>query len=64
MAFHYHYCSEFELIPILKSGDEKSFAYLYDHYAASLLRLIKRIIRDEEIATDILQNVFIKITYS
>lgn len=35
--------------------------YLYDHYSAALNGIIFRIVRDEDIAEEILQDVFIKI---
>jgi RNA polymerase sigma-70 factor (ECF subfamily) len=35
--------------------------YLYDHYASALLGVIARIIRKEELAEEVLQDVFLKI---
>jgi RNA polymerase sigma-70 factor (ECF subfamily) len=35
--------------------------YLYDHYAATLHGVIFRIVRDEEIAQEVLQDSFLKI---
>jgi RNA polymerase sigma factor (sigma-70 family) len=38
-----------------------SFEYLYDHYSGALYGAIYRIIRKEEIAEEVLQDVFLKI---
>ncbi|MDB5246291.1 MAG: sigma-70 family polymerase sigma factor [Segetibacter sp.] len=46
---------------MLKQRQESAFSYLYDHYSGSLYSVILGIIPDREIASDILQDVFIKI---
>jgi RNA polymerase sigma factor (sigma-70 family) len=53
--------SEEELITLLKNKDLTAFNALYDNYSAALYGIITRIVPAEEIAQDILQNVFIKI---
>ena len=53
--------SEPELIILLKQHDQSAFGYLYDNYAGALLSIIKNIISDNEIANDVLQEVFMKI---
>ena len=35
--------------------------YLYDHYSAALLGVVARIIKKEELAEEVLQDVFLKI---
>ncbi len=52
---------ESTLIEGLRSKDKSSFEYLYDHYSAALYGAIYRIIRKEEIAEEVLQDVFLKI---
>ncbi|GAB4489375.1 MAG: sigma-70 family RNA polymerase sigma factor [Raineya sp.] len=52
---------ESELVSQLQQKDSKAFAYLYDHYAPSLYGVICRIVASEEVAQDILQDVFLKI---
>lgn len=53
--------SEQELIIALKTKDERAFSYLYDHYSGSLYSIILQIVKSPEIASDILQDVFINI---
>lgn len=53
--------SEEELIQLLKTGDESAFSYLYDHYSGALFGLIFKIIGDQPLAEDILQEAFVKI---
>jgi RNA polymerase sigma-70 factor (ECF subfamily) len=53
--------SEEELIQLLKTGDESAFSYLYDHYSGALFGVIFKIIGDQPLAEDILQEAFVKI---
>jgi RNA polymerase sigma factor (sigma-70 family) len=53
--------TEEELVALLKNKDMVAYNALYDHYSASLYGVISKIILVEEIAQDILQEVFIKI---
>ncbi len=52
---------EEELVALLKNKDITAYNALYDNYSAALYGVITRIIPAEEIAEDILQEVFIKI---
>lgn len=52
---------EVDLIGRLRARDRAALEYLYDHYSAALYGVIFRIIRKEEIAEEVLQDVFIKI---
>ena len=45
----------------MQRKDRNAFEYLYDHYSGSLLGVISRIIKKEELAEEILQDVFLKI---
>ncbi len=45
----------------LKAKDKVAFEYLYDHYSGALYGVISRIIKKEEVAEEVLQDVFIKI---
>ncbi len=45
----------------LRAGDRKAFSYLYDHYAPALYGIILKIVKQEDIAEDILQDSFVKI---
>jgi len=53
--------NEEELIALLKGGDESAFSYLYDNYSAALYGIIYRIINNNELAEDVLQEAFVKI---
>lgn len=53
--------SDTELIMLLKQHDEAAFAYLYDNYAGALNGIILPIVKVEEAANDILQEVFVRI---
>jgi RNA polymerase sigma-70 factor (ECF subfamily) len=53
--------SEEELLALLKNGDESSFAYLYDHYSGALYGIIFRMINNQQLAEDVLQEAFVKI---
>jgi len=53
--------SERELVLLLKEKNNKAFGYLYDNYSAALFGIIHQIIDDNELASDILQEVFINI---
>jgi len=49
------------LIIRLKNRDETAIAQLYDRYSASLYGVILRIVKQEEVAEEVLQDCFIKI---
>lgn len=45
----------------LLSGDTRRFGFVYDYFAEDLLGIIFKIVKDEKIAEDILQDSFINI---
>lgn len=53
--------TESELIALLKNKDQQAYNYLYDNYAAALYGIIINVIGTEDIAKDVLQEVFVKI---
>ena len=53
--------SEQELVSLLRNRDDKAFGYLYDHYAGALFSIILQILNDSELASDVLQDVFVNI---
>ncbi|MEZ5015440.1 MAG: RNA polymerase sigma factor [Flavipsychrobacter sp.] len=53
--------SEEELVVLLKQRLQSAFNYLYDNYSATLYGVIRRTVQDEQIAQDVLQEVFVKI---
>ena len=52
---------EEQLVRLLQGLDKSAFSYLDDHYSASIFGVISRIVPDEEIAADVLQESFLKI---
>jgi RNA polymerase sigma factor (sigma-70 family) len=52
---------EEELIRKLKEKNPEAFTYLYDHYSSALYGIIFRIVNDDDLAEDVLQETFIKI---
>ena len=53
--------TEEELVALLKRKDTNAYSLLYDNYSAALFGVISRVVSVEEIAEDVLQEVFIKI---
>lgn len=53
--------SEPELIQLLRQRGQSAFTYLYDNYSGALNTIILNIVNDEELASDVLQEVFVKI---
>lgn len=53
--------TEQELVELLRQRTQAAFSYLYDHYAATLNGVIVGVIQDNEVAGDVLQDVFVKI---
>lgn len=53
--------SEPELIQLLRQKSRHVFSYLYDNYSGALLSIIRNIVNEEELANDVLQEVFVKI---
>lgn len=52
---------ESELVMLLKQRHQSAFEYLYDNYAGALHTVILSVIPDKELASDVLQEVFVKI---
>ena len=50
-----------QILSLLLSRDEKGFNYLYQNYSGALYGVIIRIVRYEEEANEVLQDVFVKI---
>jgi len=53
--------TEAELVMLLKERHQNAFSYLYDHYSGALYNVILAIVPEQEQASDVLQEVFIKI---
>ena len=53
--------NEPELVLLLKQRSRHVFSYLYDNYSGALHAIIMNIVSEEELANDVLQEVFVKI---
>jgi len=51
---------EQQIVKGLQAGDKKAIALLYDHYSPALYGVIKKILPDEALAKDALQESFVK----
>ena len=56
-----HTIGEEELIARLGKRDPLALDYLYDHYAGALYSIVLRVVRNEGVAEEVLQDVFLKI---
>lgn len=50
-----------ELVVRLKKKDQSALDYLYDHYSWALYGIVFRIVRKEEVAEEVLQDIFLRI---
>jgi RNA polymerase sigma-70 factor, ECF subfamily len=50
-----------DLAARLQAKSRRAFSELYDNYAAGLFNIIRNIIRNKDVAEDLLQDVFVKI---
>ena len=48
-------------VAALRTGSKVAFAQLYDDYAPALFGVLKKMVRDEALAEDLLQDAFVKI---
>lgn len=53
--------NEQELVLSLKAKDQQSFSYLYDNYSGALYTIVLQVVPDRELASDVLQEVFVNI---
>ena len=53
--------SEEELVSLLRKRDQIAFTYLYDNYCGALNGIIYRMVENEHLREDILQEAFVKI---
>lgn len=49
------------MVQLLRQRSRHVFSYLYDNYSGALLSIIRNIVNEEELANDVLQEVFVKI---
>jgi len=49
-----------QLVEKLRAKSKEAFTYLYDHYSVALYGAINRIVTDEKVAEEVLQDAFVK----
>lgn len=59
--FPHQHLSNTELIQLLKQRDKNALSYLYDTYAPSLHGVIVKLVKDKDLAGEVLKKAFIKI---
>lgn len=52
---------EKHIVELLRERNEKAISLLYDHYGDTLFGVAYKVVRDEELAQDVLQESFVKI---
>ncbi len=52
---------EKEIVSLLEQSDKRAITLLYDNYADALYGVVKKIISDDNVAQDVLQESFVKI---
>jgi len=52
---------EEDLIQLLVNRDKRGIEILYDNYSSALYGVINRIVQNDEVAEDVLQEAFLKI---
>lgn len=53
--------TEKEIVSLLEKSDKKAISLLYDYYSDALYGVITKVITDEDMAQDVLQESFVKI---
>ena len=53
--------TEPELVTMLKRRTDESFSYLYSNYSGALYSVVLQIVPDQEMANDVLQEVFVNV---
>ncbi|WP_437920527.1 RNA polymerase sigma factor [Sphingobacterium sp. LRF_L2] len=61
MSNSYHNTDENTLICLLKQGDPDAFNRIYNHYSRKLFLHILKMAKDQDIAEELLQDVFMKV---
>ena len=53
--------TDLELIDLVKNGDDLAFEALYDRYSRSVMGFVYKIMQNDELAAEIVQETFIRI---
>jgi len=60
MAIYHTYTDQY-LISLIKQGDREAFAEIYDRYGMMIYYKVNQMLRDEESAKDVVQDVFMNL---
>ena len=52
---------EKHIVELLREGNEKAISLLYEHYGDTLFGVALKVVRNEEVAQDVVQESFVKI---
>ena len=52
---------EKHIVELLREGDDKAISLLYEHYGDTLFGVALKVVRNEEVAQDVVQESFVKI---
>ncbi len=55
------FIDEKELLSFLKQDDEQAFVELYQRYSVRILQKLIKLVKEEEVAKELLQDIFLKI---
>lgn len=50
-----------QLVARLKARDKDALSYLYDHYSGAIYGMISRIVNDDDVTEEVMQDAFLKI---
>ena len=56
-----NHIEEPQLVLLLKKKERVALSYLYDHYSPALYGIVHRIVGQEDVAEEVLQDAFVKI---
>jgi RNA polymerase sigma factor (sigma-70 family) len=61
VGFSDHKLSDTVLTALLRDGDQKAFAQLYHQYSGKLYLNVLKMVKDEQVAEELIQELFAKI---
>jgi len=61
LAYHMSTLLEKHIVELLQERDEKAISLLYDNYANTLYGVAYKVVKDEDLAQDVVQESFVKI---
>ena len=53
--------TDLELIDLVKNGDDHAFEILYDRYSRAVMGFVYRIMQNDELAAEIVQETFVRV---